>query len=400
MRGGCRGPACVPPNRRSLLPCLLLAAAACVAPRAVAGATGPCAVADRRVLTLSFVGDLMMHEANREAADYGGLYRDVGDLLRGDDLTFANLEYPVDPARPYADFPAFNGTPAYLQAAVDAGVDAFSLANNHAFDGAEEGVLQTLRALDRAGRRVGRTLYRAGTRANPGSPFAAARFEVGEARVSFLSATQFLNTRGGRERVDVVDYRDRAAADAFVARVRAEKGACDVLVVSYHAGVEYATAPCAGLDAFLDRLAAAGATVVFGHHPHVLQAARFAYAGPLRRLVLPSMGNFISGQAEFLDPVTGGGAVAPGTGDSAIVRVRVLCGGGWATVLAVAPVPVAVHRDARGDLAVALVERLAGVSGAAIPASAPRATAWQAYYRGRLADIRGLFARVVTSSGR
>jgi hypothetical protein len=77
------------------------------------------------------------------------------------------------------------------------------------------------------------------------------------------------------------------------------------------------------------------------------------------------------------------------------VRVRVLCGGGWATVLAVEPIPVAVHRDARGTLTVALVERLAGGG-----AGAGSAGAWQAYYRGRLADIRGLFARVVTSSGR
>jgi hypothetical protein len=379
---------------RSRLLCLIFAAASVVAMRAGAGIAGPRAASGRRVLTLSFVGDLMMHEANREAADYRELYRDVEELLRGDDLTFANLEFPVDPARPYADFPAFNGTSAYLQAAVDAGVDAFSLANNHAFDGAEEGVLQTFRALDRAGRIAGRPLYRAGTRANPGSPFAADRFEVGGARISLLSATQFLNTRSGRERVDVVDYRNRETADAFVARVRAESGACDVLVVSYHAGVEYSTAPLPGLGAFLDRLAAAGATVVYGHHPHVMQAARFAYAGPLRRLVLPSMGNFISGQAEFLNPVTGGGAVAPGTGDSAIVRVRVLCGAGWATVLAVEPVPVAVHRDARGTLAVALVERLAAATGTRA------AAAWQAYYRRRLVDIRGLFARVVTSSGR
>jgi len=360
---------------------LLLALGASAAPRVAP---------DRRVLTLSFVGDLMMHGANHEATDYRDLYRDVGELLRGDDLTFANLEFPVDPARPYADFPAFNGTPAYLQAAVDAGCDAFSLANNHAFDGAEEGVLQTLRALDRAGRVAGRALFRAGTRANPGSDFAAARIELGEARISFLSATQFLNTRSGRDRVAVVDYRNVAAAEAFVARVREESGRSDVVVVSYHAGVEYSTAPLPGLDAFLDRLAAAGATVVHGHHPHVLQAARFAYAGPLRRLVLPSLGNFISGQAEFLDPWTGGGAVAPGTGDSAIVRVRVLCGEGWATVIGVEAVPVAVHRDARGNLAVASMERLAGTTTAA----------WQAYYRGRLADLGRLFSGVATSSGR
>ena len=105
--------------------------------------------------------------------------------------------------------------------------------------------------------------------------------------------------------VAVVDYRHRPAADGFAALVRAESAGADVTVVSYHCGAEYSDAPSPGLDAFLDRLAACGATVVYGHHPHVLQAPRFVRAGSSRRLVLPSMGNFISGQAEYLDPVTG-----------------------------------------------------------------------------------------------
>jgi hypothetical protein len=344
-----------------------------------------------RVLTLGFVGDLMMHTVNHVTADYRDIYRDVEALLQDDDLTFANLEFPVDPGRPYADFPQFNGTPAYLQAAITAGIDAFSLANNHAFDGAEEGVLQTLRSIDRAARAAGRTLYWAGIRANPRSPFQAAKAEVDGVRITFLAATQFLNTRGGGERVAVVDYRDRRAADAFAALVGAESGTSDVVVVSYHGGVEYASAPEPGLDAFLNRLASCGATVVYGHHPHILQAPRFVYAGVSRRLVLPSMGNFISGQAQYLDPATGLGAEAPGTGDSAIVRVRVLCGTGWATVIGVEAVPLAFHWNDREEMVIGRLEDLARPS--------PAASAWGAYFRGRREDITRLFAGVVTSSG-
>jgi poly-gamma-glutamate capsule biosynthesis protein CapA/YwtB (metallophosphatase superfamily) len=349
-----------------------------------------------RVVTLGFVGDLMMHAINHLAADYRDLFRDVEPLLQGDDLTFANLEFPVDPGRPYADFPSFNGTPEYLQAAVAAGIDAFSLANNHAFDGGEEGVLQTLRLIDRAGRAGGRMLYRAGTRANPEVPFRGARAEVDGVRIAFLAATQFLNTRGGGGRVAVVDYHDRRAADDFAALVRAESGASDVTVVSYHCGVEYAGAPPPGLDAFLDRLASCGATVVYGHHPHVLQTPRFVYAGLSRRLVLPSMGNFISGQAQYLDPASGRGAEAPGTGDSALVRVRVLCGTGWVTVIGVEAVPLAVHWNSRGELVVGLLSALAGSASAGIT---PAASAWETYFRGRLDGTRRLLAGIVTSCG-
>jgi poly-gamma-glutamate synthesis protein (capsule biosynthesis protein) len=343
------------------------------------------------VLTLGFVGDLMMHASNHRMADYRDLYRDIEPLLQDDDCTFANLEFPIDPGRPYRDFPRFNGTPAYLQAAVAAGVDAFSLANNHAFDAAEEGVLQTLRSIDRAAREAGRPLYRAGSRANPGSPFEAARAEVGGVRIAFLAATQFLNTRGGGTRVAVVDYRDRQAADAFAALVSAERASADVVVVSYHGGIEYASAPGSGLDAFLNRLASCGATVVHGHHPHVLQAPRFVYAGVSRRLVLPSMGNFISGQAQYLDPVSGQGAVAPGTGETVLVRVRVLCGAGWSTVIGVDAVPLAVRWNGRGEMVIGRLEDLGEAS--------PAASAWGGYYRGRLGDITRLLAGVVTSSG-
>jgi len=376
-------------TRRWLALCLLLAGPL-RGGQLAAQAAAPSAP---RVLTLGFVGDLMMHSLNRSMADYRDLYRDIEGLLSGDDLTFANLEFPVDPGRPYGDFPRFNGTPAFLQAAVDAGVDAFSLANNHAFDGAEEGVLQTLRAIDRAGRAAGRAVYRAGTRANPGTPFAPARLEVNGARISFLAATQFLNTWAGSERVAVVDYREEAAADAFAALVAAESAASDVVVVSYHCGVEYSTAPLPGLDAFLDRLAVCGATVVYGHHPHVLQAPRLVSAGASRRLVLPSMGNFVSGQAQYLDPVSGAGAVAPGTGDSALVRVRIACGAVRATVIGVESVPLAVHWNGRHEM---VVGRLASLAG---PAAGPAATAWGAYYRGRLDGITRLLAGVVSASG-
>jgi poly-gamma-glutamate capsule biosynthesis protein CapA/YwtB (metallophosphatase superfamily) len=356
----------------------------------------PREAAPARVITLGFVGDLMMHSLNRAVADYRDLYRGVEELLRGDDLTFANLEFPVDPGRPYADYPRFNGTAAYLQAAVEAGIDVFSLANNHAFDGAEEGVLQTLRSLDRAGRASGRPVRWAGARANPASPFAAARAEVGGVRVAFLAATEFLNLRGSRGRIAVVDYRDRRQADEFAALVSTVSASCDVLVVSYHGGVEYSSGPGPGLDAFLGRLAACGAVVVFGHHPHVLHAPRFVYAGPSCRLVLPSMGNFLSGQAQYLDPRSGRGAVAPGTGDSALVRVRLACGRGWATVIGVEAVPLAVHWNGRGEM---VVGRLSALAGSAPDRSARAVSAWEAYYRGRLDGITDLLEGIVTSSG-
>ena len=71
--------------------------------------------------------------------------------------------------------------------------------------------------------------------------------------------------------------------------------------------------------------------------------------------------------------------------------VRVLCGAGWATVIGVDAVPLAVHGNGRGEMVIGRLEDLGGAS--------PAASAWGAYFRGRLGDITRLLAGVVTSSG-
>jgi hypothetical protein len=104
------------------------------------------------------------------------------------------------------------------------------------------------------------------------------------------------------------------------------------------------------------------------------------------------MGNFVSGQAEYLDPVTGLGAVAPGTGDTALVRVIIACRPGRASVIGVEAVPLAVHANGGGDLVVGRLAELA--------VSARGGSAWRSYFRGRLDGITRLLAGVATSSGR
>ncbi len=77
----------------------------------------------------------MTHPALAGMTDYSQIYRGVADVLRGSDLSFANLEFPVDSTRPSTGYPLFNAHQDYVQAAADAGINVFSMANNHAFDG-------------------------------------------------------------------------------------------------------------------------------------------------------------------------------------------------------------------------------------------------------------------------
>ena len=103
-----------------------------------------------RELRLTFVGDIMGHNVNYQMKDFHNIYQGLRDVIAADNLTFANLEFPLDPFRPQSGYPSFNGTVAYLSAAIDSGFNLFSLANNHAFDWGEEGISQTIRALESA----------------------------------------------------------------------------------------------------------------------------------------------------------------------------------------------------------------------------------------------------------
>ncbi len=340
-----------------------------------------------RIVRLSFVGDIMCHAANLATPDYHDIYRGIQDLLLSDDLTLANLETPVDPARPPATYPLFNVPPSYLDAAAVAGVDVFCLANNHAFDQGLEGVLATPREIARASRAVGRPLFANGTRADPSRSWEPTTIDLDGLKIGFLAVARFLNLPGGTSWIDTVSDLDQAAGDRFVQWISTIAPRYDLFILSYHGDREYEVTPAPQKTAFFERLAASGVTIVFGTHPHVLQAPRFVEVPGARRLVLTSMGNFISAMGINLDPATGRGEV-PGTADSAVVQVDVRCGAGPATVVDARAVLVATYRNLRGELVIGRLSSLAAGETGLAPV-------WTAWYGKRLAALKELLAGVM-----
>jgi poly-gamma-glutamate synthesis protein (capsule biosynthesis protein) len=281
----------------------------------------PSADADETAeLSLTFLGDIMAHTVNFSMADYGHIYEDVRGELQADDVTFANLETPVVSSRPYASYPRFNVHPEYARAAADAGVDVFSLANNHVTDWGAGGVGETRSALALLAASHG--LATNGTRQQGGEDFAVTELRAGGRRIGFVAVTQMLNVHEGRELVQLVDYRDTAAAAAFAEWVSLRALGFDLFIVSYHGGREYALEPDPAKAAFFERLARAGADVMWSHHPHVVQPWRFIErADGSPALILHSTGNFISGQTWRLGPEHAGTTRAH-TGDTPLFRVR------------------------------------------------------------------------------
>jgi len=86
--------------------------------------------------------------------------------------------------------------------------------------------------------------------------------------------------------------------------IDARAAGADLVIVGIHWGVEYRDQPEAHMVWLGDRMVAAGADIIMGTHPHVVQGsvvrqARNAYGEPRDALVLYSLGNFVSNQRVF-----------------------------------------------------------------------------------------------------
>jgi len=257
--------------------------------------------------TLGAVGDVLMHESVKRSAEahgkgtpdggYGWLFAPIADLLSEPDLTFANLETPIAPGAGGGtrEF-VFNAPPEAVTALLHAGVDAVSVANNHAFDQGRAGFEETLRRLEQARMNA----IGAGP---PGSAAGPLRIEVCGLAIAFLGYAHFFNQEGngcppptaGKGRCVQAGQLDRTR---ILDDVRAAAALADAVVVSLHWGVEYEPQPRSEDVELAHAIVEAGALVVLGHHPHVLQPIDLYRRRDGRVGVIAySLGNFVSNQS-------------------------------------------------------------------------------------------------------
>jgi poly-gamma-glutamate synthesis protein (capsule biosynthesis protein) len=310
-------------------------AAAPASPRgAVAArpAEEPAVVTVARV-SIGAVGDVLMHGAVKDAASdhrapgndegFGWLWAPVADLLAGTDVTFANLETPVAPraGRGSRSF-VFNAPPAVVTALRRAGVGVVSVANNHIFDQGRPGFEETLKQLDA----LGMAYVGAGPAGREAGPRVV---DVNGMRLAFLGYARFFNQDGnecpprtaGRGPCVKAALLDGERA---VREVRAAAEQADAVVVSVHWGDEYEPQPREADVALARQLIEAGAMLVLGHHPHVLQPIEIVQRRDgTSGLVAYSLGNFVSNQSRhYVHGVTPAAVAA--TRDGALLRAEIV----------------------------------------------------------------------------
>ncbi|MCR4397825.1 MAG: CapA family protein [Firmicutes bacterium] len=269
----------------------------------------------REPVILAAVGDIMLSrgvaQEIRKRGDVGHPFSGVIGYLRGADVVFGNLECPLTPGPEIGPRDMIlRADPGLRTALAESGFTVLSLANNHALDFGADGLADTLRNLQAVG------VECVGAGWDESEAYGAAHFEVGGIRLAFLAYCEpglaagspgvtgtagegavpgaSAGTAPGGSAGMISDAPVIAVLDLdrMRAGIREARERADYVVVSMHVGTEYSRDPDSTQVQYARAAVDAGADLVIGHHPHVVQRAeryRDAY-------IFYSLGNFVFDQ--------------------------------------------------------------------------------------------------------
>lgn len=216
-------------------------------------------------------------------------FQKVRDYLKKADLVFGNLETPITPGREILDFEmVFRSDPGTGRALKQAGFSILSLANNHTLDFGVKGLEDTINFLESVG------IKYVGAGKNKEEAYRPVYIEKKGIKFAFLAYSD--------SKIVPAHYEasgDRAGT-AFIGANHIEKAIkeakkeSDFVIVSMHSGIEYAEGPNENQINFAHAVIDAGADLIIGHHPHVIQLLE-KYKG---KFIFYSLGNFVFDQPQ------------------------------------------------------------------------------------------------------
>ena len=256
-------------------------------------------------IKLLFAGDIMAHTNNYHISSFDKIWRDVKYLIDGNDLVFANIEAPIDTTKPVSNYPNFNMPQNYVQAAVDAGFNVFSLCNNHSNDQYLDGIKETLKTVDRiceqaAKNATPRSLYFSGLKNSKESEFSYNIIEKSGWKILFLPMTELLNRPDFSEYINYIKT-DDASRNEFIDYVKKlrEKNPCTIFILSFHtAEPEYTRNITSRQEKFYKELIKNGVDIIWANHAHIIKNRKIIVDTETNcdKLIMYANGNTISGQ--------------------------------------------------------------------------------------------------------
>ena len=244
-------------------------------------------------------GDLLYHDIIYISAkktdgtyDFHENFEYVKPWLKQADLVIGDFEGTVNKDHYFAGYPLFNAPGEVMDAIKDAGYQVLDLAHNHILDSQIEGVVSTADSIEKAGMTpVGVYTHESRDKA----PLLIK--EVNGIKVAILAYSYGFN--GIEQSISQEDYNRYLSdldEDKMKAEIeRAEKEA-DITIIMPQMGVEYQIEPTEEQKKLYHKMIDWGADIIFGGHPHVVEPAETVEKEGDKKLIIYSMGNFISNQ--------------------------------------------------------------------------------------------------------
>ncbi|WP_336822350.1 CapA family protein [Sporosarcina sp. USHLN248] len=241
--------------------------------------------ADETTITVGMIGDVLLHNPLFTYDSYGVAFERVKEKLTEIDFLLANQEsLPGGKELGLSGYPRFNSPKHIIRDLKASGVDMISLANNHILDQGEKGLTNALQHMNEY------HMPYVGAYATEEDRAQQRIVEVSGIRIGVLSYTYGLNGMAipdGKEYLVSLINKNNIMTD-----IDNMEGKVDIIAVSIHWGDEYALIPTDFQKELAKELSNAGADIIFGHHPHVLQ--KHEQIG--HTSVFYSLGNFYSAQ--------------------------------------------------------------------------------------------------------
>ncbi len=240
-------------------------------------------------IRMVFVGDIMLSrnigETIAKKKDPTFFFASTTEFLKSADITFGNLENPVSTRGIRSgSIYSFRADPQTLQGLTSAGFNVVSIANNHIWDYGKQAFKDTLSNL------LENDIGAVGGGENYAEAHTPKILVVGKTRIAFLAYTNLISPKLGlASSTPAISRYDDTILQTDITEA---KKVSDFVVVSFHWGDEYQTKHNPEQERVGKFVIDAGANLVIGHHPHVVQEVEEYNGG----YIAYSLGNFIFDQ--------------------------------------------------------------------------------------------------------
>lgn len=247
-------------------------------------------------ITLTAAGDCLMHNTQiwsgmQQDGSYSfpTFFADVEYLIKQGDYSSTNFEAPMAGADAgYSGYPIFNSPDAAAEAFANAGFDLIITANNHILDKGFDGASRTMQVLHDS------DLDTVGTYLSAEDKQQFLIKDIRNVKVGYLAYSY--STNGMPVPPEHPYFFNFLDPEQILADIEALRPQVDVLVLVLHWGVEYSPQPTNEQKDLARQFLTAGADIILGSHPHVIQSMEVLKINDKDKFVIYSMGNFISHQ--------------------------------------------------------------------------------------------------------